>query len=377
MDPLSLITALAPAALGMASGQMTNYQNLQLAKLMNQFNAQQNQANRDLTYQMFRESMGFNSIEGQMNQYRRAGLSPYALLNGGATSSVSGQSAPSSIPMQAPVMQNPFNAESFLMGFSAINQMEEAESKSINNKYLARMLEHQLALLGIDVQKQELSLEVQQQTKDAQVTLQNVAAEREKFEQELRQKYGDSMSQYQLEQLIKTCELLEQQGLTEQNKRALNDIIGKTHMASIDQRNLELKIQQYLAKSQALLNEQTANLQKSQAQYQNQLTELSRRFGVYKEALNLANEWQNMGNTYQRSKMTQELTKSLMIKNKWMNRQEALDVVTKIVNNIQNITQIMHNIASLAQGMAGSSSAGMMYPPGTSTSLPILPMMLP
>lgn len=373
--PLALAAILAAggSALAYGSSQRTNDTNRALARETNAFNAQQSQLNRDFQMQMLQEQAFYNSPKYMMGQYKQAGLSPYAYLSSSGPQGVGLASAPANIPSQAPQMMNPFDYSNAQSLTQMMSTLADTDSKTIQNTFLAEMLTQTLKKLGIENQMGEVSLEVQQATKQAQIDYTNAQAEREKFETYLRKTYGEDMTDWQLQNLMSRVYLMEQQGITEGTKRALDEAMTKAHLKGIDQRDLELQIQKYVAHSQAIVANSTAKLQSMQAEQYGILNEIGRKFGIYDKALDLANKWQEIGNTYQKSKYFQELIKSVKIKNKWMNYQEAADVANKVLNCVSTIVSIASSLTSLGAGGAGAASGGYSAPNMIST-LPMIPM---
>lgn len=374
---IDALLTLIGSALGFGSSVRTNDTNRAIARETNAFNAEQNALSRQFQSEMVYRQAYLNSPKYMMEQYRQAGLSPYSYLSG-SSPGVGLASAPANIPAQPYQMQNPFTYDDAATMTGMLNSLVDTNTKDIQNSFLAQMLSAQLEQMGLQNSQLGVSLEVQQAIKDSQIAYQKTLAEREQFETYLRKTYGEDMTDWQLQQIISAVNLMEQQGVTESSKRALNSAIEKATLSGIDQKNLELSIQKYVAQTQAQQSAALSRLYDTQREYQNILNGLGRQYGVYDKLLDLANKWQTVGNTFQRSKLLQEMIKSTKIKNKWMNKQELADFAGKIANTLNTLVSVAQGISSIVSGQSSGGFVPPVMPYGSPSSVTsTIPMIAP
>lgn len=200
--PLSLgipaVTALGSSLLDGAvklfGTAQTNSTNEKIARMNNEFNAQQSELQYQRQINLWNMQNDYNTPTNQLARLEAAGLSPYlAYSNGAAGGTASSMTAPSAVRAENYTFQSPLNAlavfgqlvpavQSIMKTDKEIDILEgQNQKQNIENSFLAELLRQQID-----------NLKATYWNTDASTSLTNIRANREQGEYNLFAKYGEA-----------------------------------------------------------------------------------------------------------------------------------------------------------------------------------------
>lgn len=170
-------------ALGIVGNFITNSQNAKIARMNNEFNAQQSLLQHQRNIELWNMNNAYNTPAAQMQRLKEAGLSPYlSYSNGAAGGTASQMTAPSAVRAESYHYQNPLSGLSELAGMLGSLQdlqikKEQTKGLQIENNYK----ENQLVADVADKQARALSAHYKAMMDETNTTLLNKYGNDERY----------------------------------------------------------------------------------------------------------------------------------------------------------------------------------------------------
>lgn len=274
---------LLGGALGLFAQRSANKTNLQIAREANLANNYINQSNIDYQRWALQSQQKYASFANQLAMAKEAGVNPYLAVGSPAQGGAAG--TPVSHAMQ-PARVEPENALGTAIGRTgsemanvmalvaqANKDTQEAKGHEIDNITKGAVNKAQLESLGKTVEAQTIQNRLSSDTYNAMVhnaDLINQKLEKENqlydIEKDIKIFTRDKIQPQELAKIIEEIKLIQEQGLTQQSQRALNDAMSRAHLTQAAASMILARVEQYKAPSQVALNHAMANNQQAQAE---------------------------------------------------------------------------------------------------------------
>lgn len=268
--------------LGYAAQRSANKTNLQIARETSAYNQAINESNLSWQREALRSQQNYASFANQIKMAKDAGVNPYLAIGSPAQGGAAG--TPVSHAMQAARVE-PENALGTAIGRTgsdmanvmalvaqANKDTQEAKGHEIDNITKGAVNKAQLESLGKTVEAQTIQNRLSTDTYDAMVhnaDLINQKLEKENqlydIEKDIKIFTRDKIQPQELAKIIEEIKLIQEQGLTQQSQRALNDAMGRAHLTQAAASMILARVEQFKAPSQVQLNKAMAENQQTQA----------------------------------------------------------------------------------------------------------------